>query len=323
MAPTASSAEGLSCAPLYAAIDIGTVTCRLMVARCNKNHVAVCARRSSFVHLGEDVDKTGVLKAEAIERTCAKVDEYLRIIEEVSAGEPVRLVAIATSASRDAENSQTFVDALAAKGVNLEIVPGEREAAYCFAGATGDYAGERVLVADIGGGSTELIAGIAGQAPQYVHSFQIGCRRLTERFLHSDPPAEEELAASYAWMHPQFTSFFDNLAQHGFSPERVIAVAGTATSLVSIDAAMETYDPDRVHGTVLPVETLNLLHEQLAAMSLEQRKHVVGLQPQRASLIVAGTQILKSVLEHSSHPTFTVSECDLLEGIIYLTATES
>lgn len=309
-------------APLYAAIDIGTVTCRLMVARCSQGKLDIQARRSSFVHLGEDVDKTGVLKPEAIARTDEKVGEYLQIIDEVSAGETVILTAIATSASRDAANSDEFVTALAKRGVQLSIVSGQREAAFCFAGATADYAGERVLVVDTGGGSTELIAGIGGQTPQYAHSFQIGCRRATERFFHTDPPTADELDASYTWMKPQFATFFDQLGNEGFKPERIIAVAGTATSLVSIDQELEPYDPALVHGTVLTVETLQRIATRLASLPVEQRKEVIGLQPQRAELIVAGAQILQTVMEISGKSEFTVSESDLLEGIILLTAAE-
>ena len=306
---------------MYAAIDLGTVTCRLMVARFVSGKMDVLARRSAFVHLGEDVDKTGMIKPEAIVRAKAQVDEYMDIIQHVAAGEDVVISAIATSASRDAENSQDIVDALAECGVELQIVPGEQEAAFCFAGATSDYAGERVLVIDTGGGSTELIAGVGGQAPIYACSYQIGCRRATERFYASDPPTEKELAASYAWMKPQFAETFKELADLDFHPRRLIAVAGTATSMVSIDQAMDPYDSERVHGTVVPAATLERLFRRLASMSIKQREQVIGLQPQRAPLIVAGAQILRTVLELSGESSFTVSECDLLEGIIQLTAS--
>lgn len=308
-------------APLYAAIDIGTVTCRLMVATYAEGTLDVLARRSEFVHLGEEVDTTGVLKPEAIARADAQVAEYLQIIDKVAGERPVVLSAIATSASRDAENKQDIIDALAARGVELRVVPGEREAAFCFAGATADFAGERVVVADIGGGSTELIAGVAGTSPTYAHSFQIGVRRMTERFIHTDPPTSSELEDIRAFCMPQFATFFDQLAQDSFVPDRLIAVAGTSTTIVSMQKNLAVYDPDVVHGSVMTLDDLNQVAQRVASVPLEERLKIVGLQPQRASLIVAGTVILQSIVACAGVATFTVSESDMLEGIITLTAT--
>ena len=316
-----------------AAIDIGTVTCRLLIADVDGSlrHAVPVVRRAEITDLGEGVDASGMLSPEAIDRTVAQVAEYKRCIDAYRNTEtPVRaVVAVATSASRDAANAGDFVSRLSELGVELTVIDGQREAELSFAGAADDFPDEDILVTDIGGGSTEVIFGtahaacapgdagcLAASGPSVTLgnriSFNVGCRRMTERFLRSDPPSVDELARARAWVREEMAPFFANLP----AAQRLVAVAGTATTAVSIRERMAEYDPDRVHGACVTRDELQSIFLRLASMPLEERKGVVGLQPQRASVIVAGFVILDAVLELSGHSSFTVSEHDILQGLV-------
>lgn len=139
---------------------------------------------------------------------------------------------------------------------------------------------------------------------------------MTERFLASDPPREEECNQLRSFVHDQMESYFAKAAQRGCAIDRIIAVAGTATSVVSIEKRMEVYDSSQVHNTVVPRETLERIFNNLRSMSLEERKGVVGLEPARASVIVAGLAILLEVLTLANCSSFTVSESDILQGVL-------
>lgn len=302
----------------YASIDIGTVTCRLLIADIDEEGaIHELFREMAITNLGEGTDTTHLLSPHAIERVRIQVHIFMNDVERYDSREnPVHVCAVATSAARDATNSKDLEVALAKEGVVLHIIPGDTEASLSFAGASSDYSSERVLVADVGGGSTELVAGDAGTEPVFKHSFDVGCRRITERFLHSDPPTGAEVRCAEEFFMPQFQQFFQRLHDNRFHPDRMIAVAGTATSVVSVNEEMKRYNPREVHGTVVSEETLNTVLRKLIRMPLAQRQEVVGLQPERASVIVAGLVILRGVLESSNLHTFTVSEHDLLQGLM-------
>jgi len=300
-----------------AAIDIGTVTSRLLVADVDETGLHELHRSTAITNLGEDVDANGYLLDTAMQRVDEKIAEYKQIIDDLSSEElPVKIVAMATSASRDASNSQDFVDMLARRGITLSVIPGEKEAALSFKGASSSFAGERLLVLDVGGGSSEMIAGIGAEEPLHKHSFNVGCRRVTERFLHGDPPTAEEMQESVDWFAPQFATFFDDLAARDFKVDRIVAVAGTATSLAAIEQEMEVYDSSRVHGAYITLDSLHAMRDKLASLTLEERCNVAGLQPGRAPVIVAGTLILGEIVRQAGTGGFTVSEADILHGII-------
>lgn len=309
----------------YAAIDIGTVTCRMLVASVHEDGTLIdLDREYAIVNLGEGVDATGVLKPEAMARALAAVESYVGVIDrlEGETGERVSVTAMATSAARDAANADEFAAALAALGVSLAVIPGAREAALSFMGASSCFPGERLIVVDVGGGSTEVIAGMAGGAPEYAHSFDIGCRRVTERFFHTDPPAPAELDAARAWIREIMAPYFHQLRDSGFMAERMVAVAGTATSVVSVHEAMEVYDTERVHKALVPRAELDAVFDRLASVPQAERESVVGLDPGRAPVIVAGLVILQEVMTLGGFDSFTVSESDILHGIILDAARE-
>lgn len=302
----------------FAAIDIGTVTCRLLVAECDGAVVRELAKEAIITNLGEDVDATGVLKPEAMERVFTTVRGFLDIINSFEG--PAQITAMATSASRDASNSADFVAGLAQMGISLSVIPGEKEAALSFMGASLDFAGEPIIVTDIGGGSTEIIAGVAGQEPIFAHSFNIGCRRITDRFLHADPLDAAEVEAGRQWVREQFVPYFQQMEQAGFTPTRVVSVAGTATSVVSMRDRMEVYNSALVHGAVVTKDELDLVFSELSGLTLEQRKQRVGLQPQRAGVINGGLIIQQEVLRAAQCDAFVASESDILQGIILTAA---
>ena len=308
----------------YGALDIGTVTCRLLVADVEDGRIIDVDKEYAITDLGVGVDATGRLSEAAIERVLACVDRYLEVLARYDTPEhPVRrLIAMATSASRDAANGPEFAARLAERGITLAVIPGSREAQLTFLGASSDFPGENLLVVDIGGGSTEVVAGRFGEDPIASHSFNIGCRRVTERFFHDDPPTAGQMDAARQWIRETMAPYFEGLATAGFAIDRVVAVAGTATSVVSIREAMETYDSSRVPKAVVAAGELAAIEERLAAEPLEERRTTVGLDPKRAGVIVAGFVILEEVLALAGADAYTASESDILHGMIFEAARE-
>ena len=347
-----------------AAIDIGTVTCRMLVADVDdEGALHELAREYAIANLGEGVDATHRLKPEAIERVASIIERYLDKLH-VLCGGPTnpshlvpRIVAIATSASRDADNAADFTERMHELGVDVQVIPGEREASLSFAGATAEFPGDQVVVIDVGGGSTEVVAGTAGGDPAFIHSFNVGCRRVTERFLKSDPPAEEEIARAQHWIEKEMSPYLQQV-RDGFSPNdgfssadepasndefasndrfssndgpstngtssrpRLVAVAGTATTMVSIREKMAVYDSSRVHKANVTSDDIAIMGRSLAAMPLEERRRVIGLDPDRAPVIVAGCLILQTAMNLLGASSFTVSESDILQGIVLRMTTD-
>ena len=305
----------------FAAIDIGTVTCRMLIADVVCGRVVPVAKEYEIVNLGEGVDASGVLMPAAMERVTRTIDRYLEVRSAHDAPERPILstTVVATSAARDAANADEFAALLARRGLELAVVPGQKEAALSFRGATADFVcmeGEpaEVLVVDVGGGSTELIVGKAGGDPALAHSFDIGCRRVTERFLSADPLDVGEVACARAWMRGLFEGFFDPSSCPAI--DQMVAVAGTATTVVSIREQMSVYDSDRVHGSRVSLEELRAMNTRLSALPLAQREQVVGLDPKRAPVICAGLIILEEVMAAAGFDAFTVSESDILQGMV-------
>lgn len=296
-----------------AVIDIGTVTTRLLVADVGPAGVQEVVRRSRITHLGDGWTGTGMLARDAIARVAATVGEYAAEAHALGAEE---VVALATSAARDAANTDELANALASAGVDLEVISGEREAALTFAGAVHELGADGALVVDVGGGSTELVlgSGTLGGGPPRIHaarSVDVGSKRVTELFLESDPPTPRELERAQEAVAGALKPFFVGLSER---PRVMISVAGTATSLAAIDMALDPYDPARVHGYRLSGAAVAEIRERLASMPLAERKRVVGLEPDRASVIVAGTLILESALALSGLDSTLVSEHDILYG---------
>ncbi len=300
----------------YAAIDIGTVTCRLLIADVDeKAELSECVRMTSITNLGEGVDASRILRRDAMERVVRALTEFKAEIERWS-DTNVTIICAATSAARDAANADELARLLANEGIELSVISGEQEANRSFRGVSRGFSEQQLVVADIGGGSTEIIAGFAGQAPSFSHSFDIGCRRVTEKFFISDPPQSEELMRAQIWIYDIMHDFFDRLHTSDVGDSRMVAVAGTATSVVSILECMAVYDAARVDGSFVSVSDLDMVYHRLASLTREERAQVIGLHPGRAPVIVAGLLILRTIIDLLGVAGFTVSESDILHGTI-------
>lgn len=302
----------------YAAIDIGTVTCRLLIADVDSQGLHELAHGYGITNLGEGVDASGYLTVAAMERVARQVSQFLDTIAAHRSHDHqhIEVVTMATSASRDAKNASDFTKLLKKLGVFPSIISGTKEATLSFLGVSHEYSKDKLLVVDVGGGSTEISAGVYGEEPVLSRSVDVGCRRVTERFLQSEPPLDSEIALARRWIRENLQDYFTDLSKTDFEIEKMVAVAGTATSAVSICQKMATYDRTKVHGSVVHLADFTQMYERLCKMDLEQRKNVVGLDPGRAHVIVAGLLILDEILKLSGCSSFTASEADVLQGII-------
>jgi exopolyphosphatase/guanosine-5'-triphosphate,3'-diphosphate pyrophosphatase len=297
-----------------AVVDIGTNSTRLLVADVDPATGAVeeLHRESQVTRLGEEVDMGGRLSDEAIGRVQGTLADYRATIERY---ECEANMAVLTSAVRDASNGAEFTEWVRSEfGLDARVLSGDEEAQLTFLGAMSDRDGaskEPTVVIDIGGGSTEFIVGADHKASFHV-SVQAGVLRMSERHIHTDPPAPSELQDLAAETR---AIFLDGLpVEQRSAVSRAIAVAGTATSAAAIDQELDPYDPERVHGYTLLLATVELLIARLADMTEAQRRQVVGLHPDRAPTIVAGMILLEEAMRAFGLDQVEVSEHDILRG---------
>lgn len=292
-----------------AAVDIGTNSVRLLIMGGDGREVL---RKMQITRLGQGVDASGELSQAAVDRTLHVLSAYRSELERVGVD---RVRAIATSAARDASNGEAFLVAAGdALGYRPELLSGEEEARLSFAGATGRLpaaAQAPYLVVDIGGGSTEFVLGQGW--PCALVSVAMGCVRMTERHLHSDPPTAAEQAACIADVRELLTSV--RLRVPVEQARTVVGVAGTITTLCHLHLGLRQYEPTRSHGTRLSSGDVERLCTRLAGMELAARQTLLG-QPQRAEVIVAGAWVLQTLMEAFGIESLFVSERDILDGLI-------
>jgi exopolyphosphatase/pppGpp-phosphohydrolase len=293
-----------------AAIDCGTNTIKLLIGSLPD----VDVREMRMVRLGQDLDRTGRIADEALERAFAAIDEYAALIRAHDVP-PERVRFCATSASRDASNADVFVAGVRARlGVEPEVVDGSEEAALSFDGAVRNLLVEPaapVLVIDVGGGSTELILGTS--SPDAADSMDIGSVRLHERHLHSDPPTVDQIAACVA----DIDAHLDACPVDPSSAATVVGVAGTVTQLAAVALDLPAYDRDAVDQIVFPVADLVATVDRLLAMTVAERRALPSMHPGRADVIDAGALILARILRRARVDTLVVSEADILDGIAW------
>jgi exopolyphosphatase / guanosine-5'-triphosphate,3'-diphosphate pyrophosphatase len=277
-------------------VDLGTNSTRLLVADVDDGRVDEVTRRTIITRLGEGVDERQKLLPLPISRVRNALSEYRRELDELDAE---RVLAIGTSAVRDAENGEAFLGEIEwSYGFATRLLSGKEEAELTRRGvADGRELGDEVLVLDVGGGSTELTT-----AHQLI-SVDIGSVRLTERYLHGDPPTREELDAAARAVRE---------ALPDLQPREAVGVAGTITTLAALE--LGGYDPERVHGHRLSCESVAAQLERLAALPLAQRRELPGLEPERAPVIVGGAVIVRELLDRYGLPGLDVSERDILHG---------
>jgi exopolyphosphatase/guanosine-5'-triphosphate,3'-diphosphate pyrophosphatase len=292
-------------------VDIGTNSTRLLLAEVEGDALTEVERRTAVTRLGEGLEATGRLSDAAIARVSEALAGYRAALDELGAE---RVVAVATSAMRDAANGPQFRDEIERRfGLDARTISGDEEARLTFLGATaGRDAGAATLVIDIGGGSTEFVVGHPGGDPEFHISTRMGSVRHTERHLHGDPPTDAELAALAQDARAIVEA--DVLADLRTGVDAGIAVAGTATSLAAIDQELDPYDPERVHGYRLGVASCERLLARLADLTVAQRREVPGLHPDRAPTIVAGAGILFESMRACGLDEIEVSEHDILHG---------
>ncbi len=297
---------------MYAGIDCGTNSTRLLVADADGRTVE---RLMTITRLGQGVDATGRLAPEAIARTVGVLAGYREVLDRHGVGQ-VRMTA--TSAARDASNRDDFFAAATeAVGVAPELLGGDEEARLSFLGATAelDPDGGPYLVADIGGGSTEFAVGAGGADPDGVLSTDIGCVRLTEKFVRSDPPAPEELSQ----MFDVVRGHLDDVARvipSAAEARRFVGLAGTVSAMAAVELGLATYDRDRIHHFVLTRTAAEDVFRTLATEPRRQRLHNPGLEEARADVIVAGAVIVVAIMRYFELGECLVSEADILDGLV-------
>jgi exopolyphosphatase / guanosine-5'-triphosphate,3'-diphosphate pyrophosphatase len=286
-----------------AAVDLGTNSTRLLVADVDGDGLTEVARRLTITRLGEGVDERRRLLPLPIARVRNCLSDYRRELESLGAR---RTLAIATSAVRDAENGEAFLGEIEwSYGFATQLLAGDQEAAMMIRGVTtGRPSLDGVLVVDIGGGSTELVLAVEG-AVAFAASLDVGCVRITERFLRSDPPSPPELAAASAYVRSLLPPL---------EAMSAIGVAGTVTTLATLDLGDPEYDPERTHGHRIPLESVQAQLDGLAHMTLQERLAVPGIEPGRAPVIVAGIVVLREVMTKYGLSAIEVSERDILHG---------
>ncbi|MCL2654749.1 MAG: hypothetical protein FWD65_03505 [Coriobacteriia bacterium] len=362
-----------------AAIDIGTVTTRLLIAEVTDDRVREIARRIEITHLGAGLGETGQLDDGGIERVAAACAQFRALMDSEQV-EAYRCVA--TSAAREADNTAELAAKLARSGLRLEVISGEEEARLSFAGATYGRSGQGLLVVDPGGGSTEFVLGDVATLPprvspappracppsscasppsscaqsqdparrgsigfvpgdvasapplslrgargatrqssiSFARSLQLGSQRMTDGFLSNDPPMRVELAYCRAVVHDLLARRISELRGQ---VREMIAVAGTATTMVTARDGIEPYDAARVQGARVTSADLRVLMKRFCAVPTDERAQIPGLEPQRASVIIAGTLILQEILDYLGLEQFSVSDTDLLYGILLMVSAQA
>jgi exopolyphosphatase/guanosine-5'-triphosphate,3'-diphosphate pyrophosphatase len=288
-----------------AAVDLGSNSTRLLVADVTGGRIDEVERLLRITRLGDGVDRSGVLADDAMGRVERVVDGYVARARDLGVGP---ILAVATSAVRDAANGRGFLTSLAQRhGIDGRILTGDEEAALTFRGVTSRAAPVAgTLICDVGGGSTELVLGGPDGVSEQI-SLNIGCVRMSERHLAGDPPTADEIAGLRAATR-------DALPALTQQARVLIGVAGTVTTLATIDRGLAEEIPEEIDGHRLTADAVERLLGELAALPLAARREVRGLMPERAPTIVAGAAILADVLAATGLSDLTVSERDILHG---------
>ena len=311
-----------------AAIDCGTNSLRLLIADVDLagHRLTDVERRMEIVRLGQGVDATGMLAPQALERTLRMLADYARDIREAGAS-AVRMVA--TSATRDASNAADFSSGVQRTlGIAPEVITGREEARLSFAGATAELAGAGdgaglhpdppYLVVDIGGGSTEFVLGgneAAEGADPAAISVDIGCVRLTERYLHADPPTAGQIHAAATAIDRALEDVATAIAVK--DARTLVGLAGSVTTVTAIALGLPAYDASRTHHARISAEAVAAVTEQLLGQTHEQRAAIGSLHPGRVDVIGAGALVLDRVMQRFGFTEVVTSEHDILDGIAW------
>jgi exopolyphosphatase/guanosine-5'-triphosphate,3'-diphosphate pyrophosphatase len=299
-----------------AAIDVGTNTVLLTVAERRGGALVAVVERAEITRLGRGVDRTGRLEPGAVADTVAVLARYAAEARALGAA---RIACVATSAARDAANGEAFFAAArAAAGLAPEVISGDEEARLVHRSAWSDFGapGLALAVLDVGGGSTELTWG-AGPDPAGRRSFRIGAVRLTERVAPADPPTARDLEAMRAGARDALAEVAAIRGSGALAGARLVAVAGTVTTLAAVEQALPAYDAARVHGSALGASALERLVARLAALPQAARAALPGMEPKRADVVVAGAVVVAEAMRLGGFASLTVSDRGVRWGLLH------
>lgn len=296
-----------------ASIDIGTNSMRLLIADYDK-HILNRKKYINTTRMGQGVNENGFISDEAIKRN---VDSFIGFVNQAKEENAELIYAIGTSALRDSKNKEIFInEAKTHTGVDIEIINGNIEAELGFYGATlGLKDKHRVLIIDIGGGSTEFVIGSKDEGVIFRESIDIGAVRLTEGFHITDADTEKNLNKMTKHINKKISHLKDIIERHNI--KTVIGIGGTITTASSINQNMQVYDTNKIHNSIIKKNDVKYILESLKLMKTNERKKVIGLEPSRADIILAGLNIFYNIMNSFNIDKVTVSEYDNLEGLIF------
>jgi exopolyphosphatase/guanosine-5'-triphosphate,3'-diphosphate pyrophosphatase len=298
----------------FASVDIGTLTCRLLIADLSPGGKLIEVRSDRrILRLGEGVDQTKRLSDAAMDRVLQCLREWRQFID---AAHVEAAVAVATSAVRDAENRDEFLDRVKREaGFDVELISGEEEARRTMLGIRSglSHGVTDVLALDIGGGSTEFIIDRSGQSP-VVQSIDIGVVRLCERLLHHDPPTDEEERQAREWVARETKAAVAGMGN--YQTATFVGTAGTVTSLAAMAKKLPAYDPARIHNYQLQLTTIQEIEQTLLSRKKTDRVGLPGLEKGREEVIAAGAIIIRTIMETLGEDECLVSDLGLREGVL-------
>lgn len=298
----------------YGVIDIGTNSMRLLLAEVENGKILHRTKEINTTRIGASVDRQGIISEEGIKRNIEAFQDFINKARQYGAE---NIWAIATSAVRDAKNGGEFTRLAYEKtGVPIEIISGEKEAQLGYKGvlmSLHESGTGKILVIDIGGGSTEFILGSSNLLEEVI-SENVGAVRMTERIIHTDPVAPFEYEKLCAEIYEIIENTLGKLKESDIF--KLIGIGGTITTVAAVHQQLEPYDMNKVHGHLLTLDQIHKLQEKLLSLTLEERRKVKGLHPKRADIIIAGIAILLTTMEKLGIKDLTVSEYDNLEGLL-------
>lgn len=302
----------------YAAIDCGTNAIRLLIADVVDGRLTEVTRRMLTVRLGEGIDATGEFSQAALERTFSAVEDYAKDIDRFDV-RATRMVA--TSASRDARNADVFIEGVRRRlGIDPEVVAGTEEAELSFVGAARGLSAtllqSPLLIADIGGGSTEFVVGDAESGViTSMCSVDVGCVRMTERHLHDDPPTAEQLEQTVHTIDGILDQAFERVDVSGI--QTFVGLAGSVTTVAALAHGLATYDPAAIHGSLVTLGQVDEVTDRLIHMTRAERAAEPVMHPGRVDVIAGGALVLRQIMRRLPIGFVIASETDLLDGIVY------
>jgi exopolyphosphatase/guanosine-5'-triphosphate,3'-diphosphate pyrophosphatase len=305
---------------ILTSIDIGTNSIRLLISEVKDSNLFDIVRKVKITRLGEGMGETGLISKEAMNRTLNVLKEYKEVIDKYKIS---NYHAVGTSALRYCKNSNKFIERVKEEtDLDVEIISGEKEAYFSFLGSTYQFMDKRtILIIDIGGGSTELVLRKEGKI-RLSHSLPVGCIRLTEKYLLSDPPTNKQIKNSFLFLEPILMNSLNMISKKSFEKisnfkiQQIIGLGGTISAIASIKLGLKKYDFNKLHLFNLKLNEIENIFKELSEITLKERRRVIGLEKERTDTILGGTIILLALLKFLKIDEIIVSQRDMLDGII-------